>query len=352
MNLFDYVKPASVDEAVAACSEPGAAYLAGGTNLLDLMKTGALRPGKLVDLSALPGLDRIERLDDGGMRIGALVRNADLARHEGFVAAYPSVAEALLSGASPQVRNAATVGGNLLQRTRCAYFQDPASACNRRDPGAGCDALEGENRHHAILGWSPACIATHASDFCVPLVALDAVVEIDGPRGPREIPLEDFHRLPGTTPDHETDLRPGELITALRLPGEAAAFAAHSRYLKLRERTSFAFALVSAAAALQVADGRITAARLALGGVAAKPWRARETEELLVGARVGREAFGSAADAALAEAAPSGANAYKIKLARRIVVRALVLAAEGASEPLPALPASVFNSRTGVSVHA
>src|SRR5882724_5769091 len=218
MNLFEYVRPASVADAVAAASEPGAAYLAAGTNLLDLMKGGALRPSRLVDVTRLPGLDRIETLADGGVRIGAMVRNADLAHDPAFAAAYPAVAEALLSGASPQLRNAATVGGNLMQRTRCAYFHDAASACNRRDPGAGCDARGGENRTHAVLGWSNACIATHASDFCVPLVALDAMVEIEGPDGRREVPLEEFHLLPGTTPERETALRAGELITALSLP--------------------------------------------------------------------------------------------------------------------------------------
>jgi xanthine dehydrogenase YagS FAD-binding subunit len=245
MNLFDYVRPASIAEAVAAASEPGAAYLAAGTNLLDLMKGGAMRPSRLVDITRLPGLAKVETLPDGGVRIGAMVRNADLARNAGFAAAYPAVAEALLSGASPQLRNAATVGGNLMQRTRCAYFYDAASACNRRDPGAGCDALAGENRTHAVLGWSDACIATHPSDFCVPLVALDAVVEIEGPDGSREMSLEEFLLLPGTTPEREHALETGEMITALRLPPEASMFRSHARYLKLRERTSFAFALVS-----------------------------------------------------------------------------------------------------------
>ncbi|MFO1058881.1 MAG: FAD binding domain-containing protein [Dongiaceae bacterium] len=274
MNRFDYVRPASLAEAVAAAAEPGAAYLAAGTNLLDLMKGGIARPARLVDITRLPGLGGIERLADGGMRIGALVRNADLARDAELVRAYPAVAEALLSGASAQLRNAATVGGNLLQRTRCLYFQDAASACNRRRPGSGCDARQGENRGHAVLGWSESCIATHPSDFCVPLVALDAVVEVEGRVGRREIPIGDLHRLPGDAPERETVLEPGELIVALRLPGAARAFAAHARYLKVRERTSFAFAVVSAAAALRLQDGRIVAARIALGGVAAKPWRA------------------------------------------------------------------------------
>jgi xanthine dehydrogenase YagS FAD-binding subunit len=352
MNLFEYVRPASVAEAVAAASEPGSAYLAAGTNLLDLMKGGSLRPIRLVDVTRLQGLDRIEPLPGGGMRVGALVRNADLARDPAFAAAYPAVAEALLSGASPQLRNAATVGGNLMQRTRCVYFFDAASACNRRDPGAGCDARGGENRTHAVLGWSDACIATHPSDFCVPLVALDAVVEIEGPDGRRGVPLEEFHLLPGRTPERESVLRAGELITALRLPAEADAFRAHTRYLKVRERTSFAFALVSAAVALQIEGGTIRAARLALGGVAAKPWRARAAEALLEGAAPDGDAFQRAAEAALADATPSGDNAYKIELAKRVVKRAFYLAAAGTPERVPALPASVFSSDPGVLSHA
>src|SRR6202046_4343957 len=245
MKTFDYIRPASIAEAVAAAAEPGANYLAGGTNLLDLMKGGIARPNRLVDVSRLPGLDRIERLPDGGVRIGALVRNADLADDPDFAHCYPAIAEALLSGASAQLRNAATVGGNLLQRTRCGYFYDVASACNKREPGAGCDARDGENRLHAVLGWSEACIATHPSDFCVPLVALDAVVEVEGKTGRREVPLESFHRLPGDAPERDSVLEPGELIVAIRLPAEAAAFAAHARYLKVRERTSYAFAVVS-----------------------------------------------------------------------------------------------------------
>ena len=352
MNTFDYVRPASVQEAIAAASEPGAAYLAAGTNLLDLMKGGITRPRRLVDISHLPDLDRIDDLADGGVRIGALVRNAELAHDRDFARRFPAVAEALLSGASAQLRNAATVGGNLLQRTRCAYFYDVASACNKRDPGSGCDARGGENRLHAILGWSDSCIATHPSDFCVPLVALDAVVEIEGKAGRREIPLEKFHRLPGDTPQRENMLEPGEIIVALRLPGEAAHFAAHARYLKVRERTSYAFAVVSAAAALRVEGDRIADARVALGGVAAKPWRAREAEAILAGARVDSALFHRAAEAALADAKPSGDNAFKIELARRIVVRALALAAAGTPERMPALPASPFASVSGDVSHA
>ncbi|MGG5819935.1 FAD binding domain-containing protein [Falsiroseomonas sp. HW251] len=342
MNRFDYVRPRSVAEAVAAAAQPGSAYLAAGTNLLDLMKIGVARPARLVDLNHLPGLDAIEELPEGGVRVGARVRNADLAHDSAFSRRFPAVAEALLSGASGQLRNVATVGGNLLQRTRCAYFQDTASACNRRDPGSGCDARGGENRLHAVLGWSEHCIATHPSDFCVPLVALDAVVEIEGPSGAREVPLRDFHLLPGTTPERESVLAPGELIVALRLPPGAADFAAHARYVKLRERTSYAFAVVSAAAALRMADGRIAEARIALGGVAAKPWRAAEAEASLAGATPDAAAFRRAAEIALAEAKPSGENGFKIELARRIVARALSLAAAGTPDRLPALPASPF----------
>jgi xanthine dehydrogenase YagS FAD-binding subunit len=348
MRRFDYVRPATVREAVAAAAEPGSAYLAAGTNLLDLMKGNVSEPKRLVDITHLPGLDRIEDLADGGVRIGALVRNADLANDADFARRFPAVAEALLSGASGQLRNAATVGGNVLQRTRCAYFYDTVSACNKRSPGAGCAARAGENKHHAVLGWSESCIATHPSDFCVPLVALDAVVEIEGKAGPREIALDAFHKLPGDTPERETVLDPGEMIVAVRLPAEAARFAAHARYLKVRDRTSYAFAVVSAAAALRVEAGVIQEARVALGGVALKPWRAREAEQILIGARVGASLFGQAAAAALAQANPPGDNAYKIELGRRVVARVLALAAAGTPERMPALPASPFAAVSGV----
>ena len=352
MNRFEYLRPATLPEAVRAGAAPGAAFLAAGTNLLDLMKGGVVHPGTLVDIGRIPGLDHIEHQAGAGVRIGALVRNADLAHDAVFARTYPAVAEALLSGASAQLRNAATVGGNLLQRTRCAYFYDPASACNKRAPGTGCDAVGGENRLHAVLGWSDRCIATHPSDFCVPLVALDAVVEIEGAHGRREVPLEAFHLLPGETPERESVLAPGELIVAVRLPAAAAAFAGHSRYVKLRERTSYAFAVVSAAAGLRMDGERIAEARVALGGVALKPWRARAAEAALVGALPGRAAFRHAAEAALAEARPSGENGFKIELARRIVVRALTLAAAGTPDRLPALPASPFapqSSHAGAS---
>src|SRR5271170_2328352 len=285
MKTFDYVRPATVREAVAAAAEPGAVYLAAGTNLMDLMKGNVIRPSLLVDISHLPDLDGIEELPDGGVRIGALVRNADLAHDRAFARRFPAVAEALLSGASAQLRNAATVGGNLLQRTRCAYFYDVASACNKRERGSGCDARGGDNRLHAIFGWSANCIATHPSDFCVPLVALDAIVEVEGRAGRREIPLEAFHRLPADAPDRESTLEPGEMIVAVRLPAEAAQFAAYARYLKVRDRTSYAFAVVSAAAALRIEEGIVGEARVALGGVAMKPWRARNAEAILAGER-------------------------------------------------------------------
>jgi xanthine dehydrogenase YagS FAD-binding subunit len=347
MNQFDYVRPASVAEAVAAAATPGAAYLASGTNLLDLMKGGIVRPSRLVDVSRLPGLDRIEPQANGDLRIGALVRNADLAHDADFARAYPAIAEALLSGASPQLRNAATVGGNLLQRTRCSYFYDTASACNKRAPGSGCDAHGGDNRYHAVLGWSSACIATNPSDLCVPLVAFDAIVEIEGRNGRREIALEALHRLPGETPAQDSALEPGELIVAVRLPAAAKTFAAHARYLKLRDRTSYAIALASVAAGLDIEGGVIKEARLALGGVAPKPWRARAAETVLAGTRAEPAAFRRAADAALTDAKPSGDNAFKIELARRIIVRALTLAAAGTPSRIPALPASPFSSPAG-----
>ena len=351
MKTFDYVRPATIREAVAAASEPGAAYLAAGTNLLDLMKGGITRPSRLVDISHLPDVDLIEDLSDGGVRIGALVSNSDLAHDRAFARRFPMVAEALLSGASAQLRNAATVGGNVLQRTRCAYFYDVASACNKRDPGSGCDARDGENRLHAVMGWSASCIATHPSDFCVPLVALDAVVEIEGAAGRREIPLETFHRLPGDAPERENILQQGEMIVAVRLPPEAAHFGAHARYIKVRERTSYAFAVVSAAAALRIDGNTITQARLALGGVAMKPWRVREAELILVGGRADASLFHRAAETAVAQAKPSGDNAFKIELARRIIVRALALAAAGTPERLPALPASPLASVSGDVIH-
>lgn len=349
MINFEYVRPETIAEAIAAAGESGAAYLAGGTNLLDLMKGDIARPNRLVDITRLPGLREIEKLPDGGVRIGALLGNADLAHDADIAQRYPAVAEALLSGASPQLRNAATVGGNILQRTRCAFFYDVAGACNKRVPGSGCAARGGEARFAAILGWSEHCIATHPSDFCVPLIALDAVVEVAGKAGRRAVPIEQFHRLPGDAPERETVLGPGELILAVRLPPEAASFSMHSRYLKLRDRTSYAFAVASAAVGLRMEGNEIAAARIALGGVAAKPWRARAAEAALIGERADRTVFRRAAEAALAEARPSGDNAFKIEIARRVVTRALVLAAAGTPARVPALPASPFAPAPGVA---
>jgi xanthine dehydrogenase YagS FAD-binding subunit len=350
MKSFDFIQPATVEEALAAW-EPGTSWLGGGTNLVDLMKTGALQPDRLIDVSRLPGLRDIEVLSDGATRIGALVSNAELAHETEFARRFPMIAEALLSGASGQLRNAATVAGNLMQRTRCAYFKDPNAACNRREPGSGCDAREGENANLAVLGWSDACIATNPSDFCVPLAALDAVVEALGPSGKRDIDIGDFHHLPGDTPENETALQPGELIVAVRLPAGAAEFAANARYLKVRERTSFAFAIASCASALRMEGGRIAEARLALGAVAAKPWRVTEAEALLVGQLPEADLFARAADTALAGASPSGANAWKIELARRTAVRALAMAAAGTPERMPALPASPFGNLAGDPAH-
>ncbi len=351
MKRFEYIRPATIAEAVEAATAPGAAFLGAGTNLLDLMKGDVIRPDRLVDVTHLPDLANLTVLDDGSVRIGALMRNADLAYHPHISEHFPMLAEALLSAASPQLRNMATTGGNLLQRTRCRYFYDVASACNKRDPGSGCDARGGENRGHAILGWSEHCIATHPSDFCVSLAALDAIVEIEGPDGAREVPLIGLHRLPDDRPDRDTVLQPGELITAVRLPAASARFAGYSRYLKVRERTSYAFALVSAAAALELDGDVISHARIALGGVAPKPWRAEEAEESLVGETANAAAFGRAADLALAEARPSGDNGFKISLARRVLTRALARAAAGTPDKMPALPASAFAPVSGEFDH-
>jgi xanthine dehydrogenase YagS FAD-binding subunit len=351
MKRFDYSRPASLFEAIDAVSAPNAAFLGGGTNLLDLMKMNVVRPDRLVDVTHLPDLDRIEWLDDGSVRIGALVRNSDLAFDPAFAKAFPAVAEAILSGASPQLRNMATTGGNLMQKTRCAYYWDVASPCNRRDGAGGCAAIGGENRNHAILGWSEACIAKHPSDFAVPLAAFDAVVEIAGKSGRREVAVGDFHRLPGDTPNIETALQPGEIIVAVRLPAEARRFARHARYLKLRERTSYAFALVSVAAGLVIENGTISAARLALGGVAAKPWRSQEAEAALVGKPANAASFKAAADILLDDARPSGDNAFKIDLARRLIVRACREAAHGTPDRVPALPGSVLATQIGDLAH-
>jgi xanthine dehydrogenase YagS FAD-binding subunit len=324
---FVYTRAADVGAAVAAAGRgAGVRYLAGGTNLVDLMKQGVEEPGHLVDVTRLP-LAQIEEAEDGGVHVGALAKNSDVASHPLIRRGYPVLTEALLSGASPQLRNMATVGGNLLQRTRCPYFTDPAFAeCNKRLPGSGCAARRGYTRMHAILGASDECIATHPSDMAVALAILDAVVEMVGPAGERAIPIGEFHRLPGRTPHVETELRAGELITAVRLPPRP--FARRSHYLKVRDRRSFAFALVSVAAALDLdGGGTIRAARLALGGVAHKPWRVPEAEAALVGRRAEAGAYAEAAEVLLRGAEPHRDNAFKVELARRSVVRALTVTA-------------------------
>lgn len=326
MNPFSYCRPTDVRQAVADASVPGARYIAGGTNLLDLMKENVERPTALIDVNDLP-LTAIEETEEGGLRIGALVRNADLARDEGVRQRYPLLASALMAGASPQLRNMATTAGNLMQRTRCYYFYDVATPCNKRRPGEGCSAIGGVTRNHAILGASEHCIATHPSDMCVAMAALDATVRVLGPQGEREIPFADFHRLPGDEPQKDNTLLPGELILCVDLPPQG--FAAHHSYLKLRDRLSYAFALVSVAAALELDDGRIRQARVALGGVAHKPWRDPRLEQELEGEVPGESIFHGFAQALLADARGQGANDFKIELARRAIPRALSQAARG-----------------------
>ncbi|MGK9065788.1 FAD binding domain-containing protein [Stutzerimonas chloritidismutans] len=328
MNPFSYARPSSVVEAIGQF-RPDSRYIAGGTNLLDLMKENVTRPSQLIDITQLPLAD-IEETDDGGLRIGALVSNADLAWHPLVEARYPLLSQAILAGASPQLRNMATTGGNLLQRTRCYYFYDATTPCNKREPGTGCSARDGLNRIHAILGHSDACIAVHPSDMCVALAALEAVVHVQGPHGERRIPMAEFHRLPGQTPEADNTLVDGELITAVELP--AQDFSAHSSYLKVRDRASYAFALVSVAAALDMDGGNIRSARIAMGGVAHKPWRKTEAESVLVGKAADEAAFTAAADILLQGASGFEHNAFKIELGRRAIVRALTDAAKGAAQ--------------------
>ncbi|NEX62123.1 FAD binding domain-containing protein [Noviherbaspirillum galbum] len=326
MNLFAYKRPASVDEAVRMAASPGAAYIGGGTNLIDLMKGGAAAPTMLVDVSRLP-LNGIAELPDGGVRIGAMALNSDAANHPLIRQRYPLLTQALLAGASPQLRNMATMGGNLLQRTRCYYFYDTAfDQCNKRVPGSGCAALQGINRIHAVLGASPSCIATHPSDMCVALAALRATVRVLGPAGARAIGMQDFHRLPGDMPQRDTLLEPGELITAIDLP--RSGFERHAHYLKIRDRASYAFALVSVAAALDIRDGTVQDAALALGGVAHKPWRIPQAEAALIGRPLAPETMQAAADLLLQGAQPHSHNGFKVPLARRAIVRALRSAAD------------------------
>jgi xanthine dehydrogenase YagS FAD-binding subunit len=306
---------------VLLAATPGAKFLGGGTNLVDLMRLGVESPELVVDVTRLP-YNRIDATDEGGLRIGAGVRNSDLAADLRVRTRYPALAEALLAGASGQLRNVATTGGNLLQRTRCPYFQDVTKPCNKREPGTGCPAREGEHRNLAIIGHSEHCVATHPSDMAVALAAFDASVRVLGPSAEREIPLVAFHRLPGDTPQRDTELDRDELIVAVDVP--ALAVAAKSRYRKVRERASFSFALVSVAAALDVFDGKVRDVRIAFGGLAHKPWRAFAAEGVLRGSAANEEAFRSAADTELAQAEPLRDNAYKIDLARNTLVRTLV----------------------------
>jgi xanthine dehydrogenase YagS FAD-binding subunit len=318
---FSYVRAGDVADAVREIAGGGAVKLvAGGTNLVDLMKVDVERPRRLVDITRLP-LGEIQPVAGGVLRIGALVTNTDVAYHGEVERRYPLLSQAILSGASAQLRNMATVGGNLMQRTRCHYFYDTATPCNKRKPGTGCPAIPGQNRMHAILGTSEHCIAAHPSDMCVALAALEAVVQVTGPDGDRSIPLADFHRLPGDTPQIDTNLGPGEIITAVDLP--ARGFAEHHAYLKVRDRASYAFALVSVAAALEMDGETISDARVAIGGVAHKPWRDRRAEELLCGRAATRESFQEVAEALLQGARGFGHNDFKIELGKRAVVRAL-----------------------------
>lgn len=321
MFPFRYERGRDVTSAIAAAArDPAAEFLAGGTDMLQLLKDDVRRPGRLIDVSALPGLDAIEA-GPQGLRFGALVKLSDAADHPAVRSNYPVIAEALLASASPQIRNMATIGGNLLQRTRCVYFRDHGTACNKREPGSGCGALQGENRLHAVLGGSDHCIATHASDLAVALVALDAVVVTERQGGGRRLPIDTFHLLPGDTPQRETVLEPGELIVAVEVP--ALPYARRSHYRKVRGRASFEFALAAAAVAADIENGVVRDARIALGGVGTKPWRARDAERALIGQPFVAASFEVAAARALAIAHPAEQNAYKIPLAQRTLVRAL-----------------------------
>jgi xanthine dehydrogenase YagS FAD-binding subunit len=320
MRAFEYARAASPSEAVRLIAgNPQAKFLAGGTNLVDLMRERVELPAKLIDVTGLSRDINVE--DDGGIIVGAGARNTELAAHPAVRERFPMLVRAVLAGASGQIRNMATVGGNLMQRTRCYYFYDDAAHCNKRTPGAGCDAIDGFNRIHAILGASPTCIATHPSDMCVALAALDASVHVEGPQRARTIKFVDFHRLPANRPDLETALARDELITAVALP--PLPFAARSTYRKVRDRASYAFALVSVAAAIDITGEQIRDVRLALGGVAHKPWRAFEAEKALRGAAATEDSFRNAAEAELRQASGLRHNAFKIELARRVIVQAL-----------------------------
>ena len=327
MISFRYVRADDVTHAVRQIAEtPNARFVAGGTNLIDLMKMDVERPTTVIDISQLP-LKQVDNTASGGLRIGALVRNADLAYHAEIEKRYPVLSSAILAGASQQLRNMASTGGNLMQRTRCSYFYDTATPCNKREPGSGCPAINGHNRMHAILGASGDCIATHPSDMCVALALLEAEVHVSGGSGERTIPFADFHRLPGETPQRDTDLHADEIITAVELPPKG--FADHYTYLKIRDRLSYAFALVSVAVGLELDGEFIKEGRVALGGVAPKPWRDANAEATLRGRPVTAETFALAADWLLRDARGYAHNSFKIDLARRAIVRALTQAARG-----------------------
>ncbi|OPY68669.1 MAG: 4-hydroxybenzoyl-CoA reductase subunit beta [Syntrophorhabdaceae bacterium PtaU1.Bin034] len=326
MNRFTYLRADDIATAVREVASSGSKLIAGGTNLIDLMKENVERPSRLIDITHAP-LKEIGATKEGGLRLGALVTNTDVAYDEEVRRSYPLLSKAILAGASPQLRNTATVGGNLLQRTRCSYFYDTATPCNKREPQSGCSAIAGYNRSHAILGTSSHCIATHPSDMCVALAVLEAVVHAEGPGGERLIPFEEFHRLPGDTPHIDTNLEAGEIITAIDLP--AKGFAEHHCYLKVRDRASYAFALVSVATVLEMEGETVKEMRLALGGVAHKPWRNRQAEASLSGQKATVDAFGRVADELLRGAKGFGYNSFKLELARRAVVRALSVAAFG-----------------------
>jgi len=323
MEMFTYTKAAEVPQALQAAAQPQAKFIAGGTTLLDLMKLNVERPHQLVDINLLP-LNQVEKLPGGGLKIGALVRNSDLAHDPTVQSDYSVLSQALLSGASAQLRNMATTGGNLLQRTRCMYFRNDAMACNKRAPGSGCSAIEGDNRTLAILGTSKACIATNPSDMNVALTALEATIHIQGAKGERAVPISDFFLLPGSTPQRETVLEPGELITFVTLPAPKAG--SKQVYLKLRDRASYEFALSSAAIVAVINSGKLDYVRVALGGVGTKPWRSLEAEKVLHGKTPDEKTYREAAEAALRGAQPQSENGFKVSLAKRCITHALTLA--------------------------
>src|SRR3981081_704734 len=333
MHNFEFIRPADSAAAVTTAAQAKTAqqgadvrFVAGGTTLLDLMKLNVETPARVIDINRLP-LDKIEATSDGGLKIGATVRNSDLAHHAAVQRDYAVLSQALLSGASAQLRNMATTAGNLLQRTRCVYFRDTAMPCNKREPGTGCPAITGSNRMLAVLGTSEQCIATNPSDMCVAMAALEATIHVQGPKGQRAIPIGDFHLLPGSTPNRETVLEPGDLITHVTLPPPPAG--SRQVYLKLRDRASYEFALASAAVVMTVAGGKVTRARIALGGVGTKPWRSPEAEAALVGQTASATSFRNAAEAAMREAKPQSENGFKIELAKRCLTHALQMAATG-----------------------